>query len=84
MKTFLVWTHVELAASEVIAETQAEAIRKGIEENAGLMIPGGHFGAEYAGSDGPAFIPARPATPLAEPYAIPKPKRNCRFRRIGF
>ena len=76
MKTFYVWTHAEVSPTEVEASSRVEALAKGIAITAANppQIAGGYFGAEYAGSDGRAFIPSRTAPLLADPYARVKPK----------
>ena len=80
MKTYNVWTHEGLYPVKVEAMTNKEAVAKGVTETAGATVQGGYFGAEVAGSDGPLFVPAKPAVPLAKPYArvVSKP-----FRRFG-
>ena len=76
MKTFYVWTHREIKPLEVNAATRADAIKSAlvIVEEDPPKVPGGYFGAEFAGSDGPAWIPSRPAIPLETPFARVKPK----------
>jgi hypothetical protein len=75
-KNYNVWTHYEVTPIVVTATSRAEALAKGIALNTANppQIAGGHFGAEYAGSDGRAFIPSRAATVMTEPYARVKPK----------
>lgn len=78
MKAYYVFTHYDLPGLRVEAATKAEALLIGLELRKDAEIPGGHFGCEVAGCDGPAFVSAKPAKPLEKPYACLIPQNRSR------
>lgn len=83
VKTYYVFTHESLRGIEIEAASKKEAVVLGVKAREGAAFEGGYYGAEAGNLDGPGYIPGRPATPLATPYAVAKPKKNYYRYRVA-